>query len=70
MHRFPDLCFDAADSCTGITQVERMALADSKRGIFSTVTNQVDAFSANPRVLDSARDVSGMHRGQASVHVV
>lgn len=49
--RYADLAHDSADKCSGLTHAERIALASSKVGVFSSIINAADRIDANARTI-------------------
>lgn len=50
MQRYPTLCFDTADFCTGLTVPEHLAIAESKKLILASTTNYADTAKAVSKV--------------------
>jgi len=48
--KYPHLAHDSSDKCQSITPAERAAVANSKIGIFSNISNAVDRLDTNSRM--------------------
>jgi len=50
LSRFPDLAHDSSDKCV-LLPAERVAVANAKVSVFSTIVNSVDSMNANSRAM-------------------